>query len=189
MQGRCEQKKNNTATKQKSLLRTVLYMTKKQLPDLEFHSLVDLRKAKGCTSLLDWPNPHAPFFYNWNESKSCVSCNGTTDKQYWTVPLSVLWSMKLNITVHKLLIIFVRIVKNGSPWTLFVGNYMVTLSITECVFYKVQEVLHARGIDYRKIIRFCLDGRSTCHAWQREWSRCSVCSCFTLSDVYSLCCT
>ena len=51
MQGQSEQKKDIVATNQKSLLRTVLYMTKRQLPDVEFQSLVDLQKANGCTSL------------------------------------------------------------------------------------------------------------------------------------------
>ena len=51
MLGQSEQKKDIDATKQNSLIRTVLYMTKRQLPDVEFHSLVDLQKANGCTSL------------------------------------------------------------------------------------------------------------------------------------------
>ena len=51
MLGQSKQKKDIDATKQKSLLHTVLYMTKRQLPDVEFHSLVDLQKANGCTSL------------------------------------------------------------------------------------------------------------------------------------------
>ena len=51
MQGQSEQKKDIDATKQKSFFCMVLYMTKRQLPDVEFHSLVDLQKANGCTSL------------------------------------------------------------------------------------------------------------------------------------------
>ena len=62
--------------------------------------------------------------------------------------------MKLNITVHKLLIIFVRIVKDGAPRTLFLGNYTVTSGTEECALDKVQEVLHARGIDCQKVIGF-----------------------------------
>ena len=36
MLGQSEQKKDIDATKQNSLIRTVLYMTKRQLPDVEF---------------------------------------------------------------------------------------------------------------------------------------------------------
>ena len=48
----------------------------------------------------------------------------------------------VNITVHKNLMIFVRIVKDGSPLTLFLGNYMVMSGTAECVFDKGQKVLH-----------------------------------------------
>ena len=64
----------------------------------------------------------------------------------------------MNITVLKKLIIFVRIVKDGSPQTLFLGNYTVTSGTAECMFDKVQEVLHARGIDCQKVIGFGSDG-------------------------------
>ena len=46
----------------------------------------------------------------------------------------------VNITVHKKLIIFV---KDGSPRTLFLGNYTVTSGTAECVFNKVQ-VFHVQ---------------------------------------------
>ena len=42
----------------------------------------------------------------------------------------------VNITVHKKLIVFVRTVKDGSPRTLFLGNYMVTSGTAEYVFDK-----------------------------------------------------
>ena len=71
--------------------------------------------------------------------------------------VSTMINEMVNITVHKKLILFVISVKDGSPRTLFLGNYMVTLGTAECVFDKVQEMLHAREIDCSNVIRFGSD--------------------------------
>ena len=63
----------------------------------------------------------------------------------------------VNIVCLKKLIIYVRIVKNGSALTLFLGNYRVTTGTAECVFEKI-EVLSDRNISVVKVIGLGFDG-------------------------------
>ena len=159
MQGQSEQKKDIDATKQKSLLHMVLYMTKRQLPDVEFQSLVDLQKANGCTSLSKGQiYTHHSSITEMKASLASVAREQQTSDMEQSPFVSIMIDKTVNITDHKKLIIFVRIVKDGSPRTLFLGNYTVTSGTAECVFDKVQEVLHARGIDCQKVIGFDSDG-------------------------------
>lgn len=64
----------------------------------------------------------------------------------------------VNVTVHKKLIVFLRILVDGKPKTIFVGNFTVTAGDAETLFRKLTEIFEENRIDTSKMIGFGSDG-------------------------------
>ena len=159
MQGQVVMARQQQATKRTCLLRTVLYMAQSYQADSAFENLIELQKANGCSELQKGEiYKHRSTLSEMQESLATI-VRQDQDRDIANSPfVGLMIDETVNITCHKKLIIYVRIVKNGSALTLFLGNYTVTAGTAECVFEKIEEILRDRNISVVKVIGLGSDG-------------------------------
>ena len=108
-------------------MRTVYFMAKEGIPDSKFSSLVKLQQINQCPSFTKAQ------VYSHHESVTSMeeALAETVKKNLRRMTeespfVGLLIDETVNVTVHKKLIVFLRILVDGKPKTFFVGNFTVT---------------------------------------------------------------
>ena len=152
-----QQARSQSNEKQVATMRTVLFMAKEEIPDVKFQALVELQQLNDCSALTGDTYRHHKVV---TEMEDCIACT-IREKRKEEVNNSpfvgILIDETVNITVNKKLIVFLRYVRDGSPHTVFCGNYTVPAGDAETVYKKVKEVLREEA---HRVVRLGSDGAS-----------------------------
>ena len=141
-------------------MRTVLHIAKENLAATKFESLIELQRANGCSALATGVvYKHHESVKDMEEALVQVTKEEVKEKVDRSDYVGLVFDETLNCTLDKKLIVFARIVLDGSAETVFLGNYTIDNGTAECVYGKVQEVL-AEWYSRRPA--------STCRPWVRR---------------------
>ncbi|XP_077983943.1 uncharacterized protein C17orf113-like [Glandiceps talaboti] len=146
--------------KQRAVLRTVYYMAKEEIPDRKFVSLIELQRENGCECLKTETYTHHDSVTSMQRALADTVREEISQKISDSPFVGILVDETVNVTVHKKLIIFLKIVDDGKPRTIFIGNYTVLNGTAETVADKMLEVLGDHGIEISKVMGLGSDGAS-----------------------------
>ncbi|XP_070206187.1 uncharacterized protein C17orf113-like, partial [Littorina saxatilis] len=144
-------------------IRTVLYMAQENIAASKFESLLNLQRENGCSSLSAGVTyKHHETVADMEEALLSVTKQELREKIDRSDYVGIVIDETLNCTLDKKLIVFARIVLDGTPETVFLGNYTIDNGTAECVYAKVREVLREWGIDedHPRLAGLASDGAS-----------------------------
>eukprot|EP00745_Piridium_sociabile_P032989 TRINITY_DN56445_c2_g1_i1.p1 TRINITY_DN56445_c2_g1~~TRINITY_DN56445_c2_g1_i1.p1 ORF type:complete len:657 (+),score=129.59 TRINITY_DN56445_c2_g1_i1:167-1972(+) len=141
-------------------LRTVLTMSQENIALSKFPALIELQKANGCSALTGETYKHHDTVEEMEACLVDVTKQEIRRKVQNSPFVGLMIDETLNCTLDKKLIMYARVLCDGSVGTVFLGNYTIDNGTAECVFEKVVSVMTEWGITDRQLAGFGSDGAS-----------------------------
>lgn len=143
----------------KTQLEVVLHMANTNTPSHLYPNLINLLQSVGC------PNLNAAHTYSHHDTVSQMETaiamtvtDAINDRIANSRFLGVILDETTNITVEKMLIIYLTLQQNGRSETVFIGNHMIPSGTAECITKKIKDVLSSRGVAMSRVVGLGSDG-------------------------------
>ncbi|XP_070564482.1 uncharacterized protein C17orf113-like [Ptychodera flava] len=146
---------------QLGVMRTVYFLAKEDLPDSKLTKMIELQKLNGCEAFEKCdPYIHADSIHDMQRAIA-DTVRGELGNLIRRSPyIGILVDESVNITVHKKLIVYIRIISHAGPKTVFLRNVTVHNGTAETVMDAILETLRANDIAPRKVMGLGSDGAS-----------------------------
>lgn len=143
----------------KTQLKVVLHMANTNTPSHLYPKILELLKSAGC------PNLNSAHVYTHHKSVDEMEdaiaktiYNSANDRISDSRFVGIILDETTNITVEKMLIIYLTVQQKGKPETNFIGNYSMSSGTAESIKAKIKEVLSARGVSLDRVVGLGSDG-------------------------------
>ncbi|XP_070550531.1 uncharacterized protein C17orf113-like [Ptychodera flava] len=133
-------------------------MAKEEIPDRKFVSLIELQRENGCEYLKTETYTHHDSVKAMQRASADTVREEISQKISDSPFVGILVDETVNVTVHKKLIMFLKIVDDGKPRTIFIGNYTVLNGTAQTVADKILSVIGDHGIEISKVMGLGSDG-------------------------------
>lgn len=143
----------------KTQLKVVLHMANTNTPSHLYPNLIHLLQSAGCPNLNSAHTyTHHDTVSQMEEAIAMTIKSDIDDRIASSRYVGLVVDETTNITVEKMLIIYLTLQRKGEPETVFIGNHVINSGTAECIIEKIKDVLSGRGVVMARVVGLGSDG-------------------------------